>query len=268
SIHESVAAAGFATGPAIASILISVIGAFNSFFVVAALGVVAAALTLTIRVVEQREAHDDDEGRNWVSYSVQGFKIVFQTPAILTIMSAFLILAMIYLPTEMVVLPAWYNAIKEPTGLGFLLSIMAISTTVGSLLFERIAKVLSFKNILRVAILGVSAGMLPMSLLPPQWAMLAFGVVLGVAWGPLPVLLNTVIQRLIPANKRGRVFSLEMVLWTAGPMVSMTMVGVAVDALGVRVVYPILALLVIAASIVVSTRKSLNDLNRAEALTD
>ena len=107
-----------------------------------------------------------------------------------------------------------------------------------------------------------------MSLLPPQWAMLAFGVVLGVAWGPLPVLLNTVIQRLIPANKRGRVFSLEMVLWTAGPMVSMTMVGVAVDAVGVRVVYPVLALLVIAASIVVSTRKSLNDLNRAETLTD
>ena len=266
SIHESVAAAGFATGPAIASILISVIGAFNSFFVVAALGAVAAILTLLIRVVEQRDAHDDDEGRNWVNYSVQGFKIVFQTPAILTIMSAFLVLAMIYLPTEMVVLPAWYNSIKEPTGLGFLLSIMAISTTVGSLLFERVAKVLSFANILRVAILGVSAGMLPMSFLPPQWAMLSFGVVLGLAWGPLPVLLNTVIQRLIPANKRGRVFSLEMVLWTAGPMISMTFAGMAVDAFGVRVVYPALALLVIGASVIVSTRKSLADLNRAEAV--
>jgi MFS family permease len=141
---------------------------------------------------------------------------------------------------------------------------MAISTTVGSLLFERVAKVLSFANILRVAILGVSLGMLPMSLLPPQAAMLAFGVVLGLAWGPLPVLLNTVIQRLIPANKRGRVFSLEMTLWTAGPMISMTLAGMAVDAWGVRVVYPVLAALVLGASIIVSTRKSLVDLNRAE----
>jgi MFS family permease len=96
--------------------------------------------------------------------------------------------------------------------------------------------------------------------------MLSFGVVLGLAWGPLPVLLNTVIQRLIPANKRGRVFSLEMVLWTAGPMISMTFAGMAVDAFGVRVVYPALALLVIGASVIVSTRKSLADLNRAEAV--
>jgi MFS family permease len=265
SIHESVAAAGFATGPAIASILVSSIGAFNTFYVVAALGAVAVLITLAIRVHEQHEAHDaEDEGRNWLSYSIQGFKVVFETPAILTIMSAFLVLAMIYLPTEMVVLPSWYQSIKQPSGLGFLLSVMAISTTVGSLLFERVAKVLSFANILRVAILGVSIGMLPMSLLPAQWAMLAFGVVLGLAWGPLPVLLNTVIQRLIPANKRGRVFSLEMTLWTAGPMISMTFAGMAVDAFGVRVVYPALAVLVLIASVIVSTRKSLADLNRAE----
>lgn len=265
SIHESVTAAGFATGPAIASILVSVIGAFNTFYVVAALGAVAVLITMAIRVTEQHEAHDaEDEGRNWLSYSIQGFKVVFETPAILTIMSAFLVLAMIYLPTEMVVLPSWYQSINQPSGLGFLLSIMAISTTVGSLLFERVAKVLSFANILRVAILGVSLGMLPMSLLPAQWAMLAFGVILGLAWGPLPVLLNTVIQRLIPANKRGRVFSLEMTLWTAGPMISMTFAGMAVDALGVRVVYPALAVLVLVASVVVSTRKSLADLNRAE----
>lgn len=264
SIHESVAAAGFATGPAVAAILVSAIGSFNSFYVVAALGAVAMFITMAIRVHEQHEEHDDDEGRNWLSYSIQGFKIVFKTPAILTIMSAFLILAMIYMPTEMVVLPTWYNSINEPTGLGFLLSTMAISTTVGSLLFERVSKVLSFANILRVAILGVSLGMLPMAFFPPQWAMLAFGVILGLAWGPLPVLLNTVIQRLIPANKRGRVFSLEMTLWTAGPMISMTLAGVAVDAFGVRVMYPVLAVLVLTASIIVSTRKSLADLNRAE----
>ena len=95
---------------------------------------------LAIRVVEQREAHDDDEGRNWISYSIQGFKILFETPAVLTIMSAFLVLAMIYMPTEMVVLPAYYNAIDEPESMGFILTVMAASTTLGSLLFERVAK--------------------------------------------------------------------------------------------------------------------------------
>jgi MFS family permease len=266
SIHESVAAAGFATGPAIAAILVSTIGEFNTFFVVAALGFLSGLVMLAIRVVEQREAHDDDEGRNWISYSIQGFKILFETPAVLTIMSAFLVLAMIYMPTEMVVLPAYYNAIDEPESMGFILTVMAASTTLGSLLFERVAKLLSFANILRFAILGVAVGMIPMAFLPPQWVMFVFGAILGFAWGPLPVLLNTVIQRLVPANKRGRVFSLEMTLWTAGPMISMTFAGMAVDALGVHVVYPLLAALVVLAAVWVSTRKSLADLKRAEAV--
>ena len=264
SIHESVAAAGFATGPAIAAILVSSIGEFNTFFVVAALGLLSSFVMLAIRVVEQREAHDDDEGRNWVSYSIQGFKILFETPAVLTIMSAFLVLAMIYMPTEMVVLPAYYNTIDEPESMGFILTVMAASTTLGSLLFERVAKLLSFANILRFAILGVAIGMIPMAFLPPQWVMYAFGAILGFAWGPLPVLLNTVIQRLVPANKRGRVFSLEMTLWTAGPMISMTFAGMAVDAWGVHIVYPFLAALVVIAAVWVSTPKSLADLKRAE----
>ncbi|MEY3537935.1 MAG: hypothetical protein RL645_749 [Actinomycetota bacterium] len=266
SIHESVAAAGFATGPAIAAILVSTIGEFNTFFVVAALGFLSGLVMLAIRVVEEREAHDDDEGRNWISYSIQGFKILFETPAVLTIMSAFLVLAMVYMPTEMVVLPAYYNAIDEPESMGFILTVMAASTTLGSLLFERVAKLLSFANILRFAILGVAVGMIPMAFLPPQWVMFVFGAILGFAWGPLPVLLNTVIQRLVPANKRGRVFSLEMTLWTAGPMISMTFAGMAVDALGVHVVYPMLAALVVVAAVWVSTRKSLADLKRAEAV--
>ena len=265
SIHEAVAAAGFATGPAIAAICISLIGPFNSFYVVAAIGSLSAISTWLIRVVEQHEAHDDDEGRPWASYAVQGFKILFQTPSVLIVMSSILMLAILYLPTEMVVLPAFYNAIGDPGSLGTLISIMAISTTAGSLLFERAARIMSFSTLLRVAVLGVAAAMIPMSLLPPNWVMFGFGVMLGFAWGPLPVLLNTVIQRKIPANKRGRVFSLEMTIWTGGPMISMTFAGAAVDAFGVHIVYPVIAAIVMVGAIWVSTRKALVDLNTAEA---
>ena len=264
SIHEAIAAAGFATGPAVAAILVSAIGEFNTFYVVAALGAASAVAAFAIRVHEHKEPHADDESKNWLAYSLQGFKILFETPAVLTLMSAFLVLAMIYLPTEMVVLPAFYNAIDEPEGLGFILSIMAISTTAGSLLFDQLAKRVKFSNIVRIALYGVSLGMIPMSLLPPQWIMLAAGVVLGLAWGPLPVLLNTVIQRMIPASKRGRVFSLEMTLWTAGPMITMTFAGAAVDAFGVHIMYPVFAGLVLLASVMVTTRKSVKELDKAQ----
>lgn len=261
SIHESVFAAGFAIGPALGAITIQLIGAVESFWVAGALGVVAAGATLLIRVVEQHEEHDDDEGRKFFSYAIQGFKVLFQTPSVLLLMTTIMTLALIYLPTELVLLPAHYNELGDSQTLGFLISIMAAFTTIGSLLFERLAKIFSFANLLRFAILGVSVAMIPMSFLPPNWVMLIFGALLGLAWGPLPPLLNTVIQRKIPANKRGRVFSLEMTIWTAGPMLSMTIAGLAVDGWGVAVVYPWLAAAVLLAGIFVSTRKSIAELN-------
>ena len=106
--------------------------------------------------------------------------------------------------------------------------------------------------------------MIPMAFFPPQWAMLICGALLGLGWGPLPPLVNTVIQRKIPANKRGRVFSLEMTIWTAGPMMSMSLVGWGVDVFGGQIMYGVLAALVLAAALFASTRKNLAELNRAD----
>jgi MFS transporter, DHA3 family, macrolide efflux protein len=117
------------------------------------------------------------------------------------------------------------------------------------------------RNILRISIIGIGLSMLPMSQLPAQWVIVAFFFTLGLAWGPLLPLLNTVIQTRIPANKRGRVFALEMTIWNAGPMVSMVAVGSAVDAFGVKGVYTALAIGVLAAAILVSTNKHMKELN-------
>jgi len=264
SIHESIVAAGFALGPALASICIQWIGANQTFWVVAVLGALSGLSAWLIRVVEHREDHDDDEGRHWISYSIQGFKILFTTPTVLLLMATMLGLAVIYLPTEMVVLPALYNAAHDPKGFGFLISTMAICTTAGSLAFEKITKHLSYSSTFRLVTLTVAISMIPMAFFPPQWAMLVSGALLGLGWGPLPPLVNTVIQRKIPANKRGRVFSLEMTIWTAGPMTSMSLVGWGVDAFGGKTMYAVLTALVLAAAIFASTRKNLNDLNRAD----
>lgn len=262
SIHESVFAAGFAIGPAVAAICIDVIGASDAFWVVATLGGLAGLISMLIRVHEHYDEHHEESG-NLAVYAIQGFKALFRTPSVLIVMSAVMTLAVIYMPTEMVVLPTYYRAIDNPQGLGFLITTMATFTTIGSLLFEWIAKRVSFRNLLRIAILGVGIGMTPMAFLPPQWAMVVCGALLGLAWGPLPPLLNTVIQRKVPANVRGRVFSLEMTIWTAGPLITMTLAGWAVDTYGVHIVYPVIAIGVLVAGIVVSTRKALADLDSA-----
>jgi len=138
---------------------------------------------------------------------------------------------------------------------------MAFASVFWALYFERIHKYLSFANIMRVGILGVPLAMLPMSFLPDTLAMVLFGLLLGGAWGPLMPLLNTVIQTKIPANKRGRVFSLEMTIWSAGPLISTVFAGVAVDNFGVQPVYLTISLLVLLAGILVATSTAIKDLD-------
>jgi MFS family permease len=264
-LHESIAAGGFAIGPALASVLIGVMGTYNTFYVVAAMEVLAALVAVAIRVHEHYEAHtEDEEARHWIHYLTTGFRVVFRVPSVLILLMTFTVLATVYLPTEMVVLPNYYTSVHDAKTMGFLLFDMAIFTMVGSFLFEALAKKVSYANIMRGAIILVAVSMIPMSFLPPNWVMFVFGAVLGLAWGPLPPLVNTVVQRKIPANQRGRVFSLEATIWSGGPMISMSLVGWGVDALGVRVMYPLIAAAVVLASIILSTRPSVNDLNTAD----
>lgn len=264
-LHESIAAGGFAIGPAVASVLISVVGSFNTFWVVASLEILSGILVSLVVAHEHYEKHDEDEeARHWVHYVFTGFKTVGRIPSVLILLATFAVLATVYLPTEMVVLPNYYSSVHDARSMGFLLFDMAIFTMVGSFLFEWFSKFLSYAAIMRTAVLSVAIAMIPMAFLPPTWVMFTCGAVLGLAWGPLPPLVNVVVQRKVPASQRGRVFSLEATIWTGGPMISMGLVGWGVDALGVRLMYPLIAAAVVVASIVLATHRSVKDLNTAE----
>ena len=262
SIHEGLFATGFAIGPALATFCIAWMGSANTFYVVAAFGLVSALFAMLIRVTEQHEEQDEGDSGGMLKYAVQGFVVLFSNRAVLVMMATIMTLAVIYLPTEMVILPAYYTALEDPEGLGLAISAGAGASVIGALGFEQIHKRLSYANILRVGIIGIGISMLPMSQLPPQWAIVTFFFILGLAWGPLLPLLNTVIQTQIPANKRGRVFALEMTIWSAGPLISMVAVGSAVDAFGIRAVYTTLAVGVCLAAVFVATNKHLKKLDR------
>jgi MFS family permease len=90
--------------------------------------------------------------------------------------------------------------------------------------------------------------------------------VLGFSWGPLMPMLNTVIQRVIPENMRGRVFGIEMTIWGAGPTLTAVAVGIAVDGVGVQPVYFFLAAIVLVLSVFVSFNKSNKHLDAARTL--
>jgi MFS family permease len=265
SIHEAVFATGFAIGPAVAALFIGLIGPFDVFYVVAFFSALSATALFLVKTAEARGDGVSETG-SLLQDTILGAKTILKTPAVLLGMGFVMTLAMIYLPTEMVVLPAHFNALDNAEGLGLLISTMAGASVVGALLFERLQKTFKYSTILKLGFIGLGSSVLLMSLLPPFWILLILGAVLGFSWGPLMPMLNTVIQRVIPENMRGRVFGIEMTIWGAGPTLTAVAVGIAVDGVGVQPVYFVLATIVLALSVFVSFNKSNKQLDAARNL--
>jgi MFS family permease len=265
SIHEAVFATGFAIGPAVGAAFIALIGPYDVFIVVAVFSALSSISAMLINTVEHRGDGVSETG-SLLQDTALGIKTILKTPAVLLGMSFVLTLAMIYLPTEMVILPAHFNALDYATGLGILISTMAGASVLGALLFETLQRYLSYSTILKFGFIGLGLSVLVMSFIPPMPIMLAAGAVLGFSWGPLMPMLNTVIQRIIPENMRGRVFGIEMTIWGAGPMLTAVGVGLAVDAVGVQPVYLFLAILVLLLSVFVSFNKANIQLDQAQKI--
>jgi MFS family permease len=264
SVHESVFAAGFAVGPAIAAFLIASFDVYAAFWAAGLAAFVSVTAMALIRVTERQEHDPNEEKGNVFVFAIQGIKTLGRIKVLGLVFAGFLMLSVIYIPTEMVVLPRYFNEIHDAPGLGLLITTMAGMSTLTSLTFEWLHKRVGYANILRIAIGGVALAMLPMSFLPPQWLMIALGAVLGGVWGPIAPLLNTVIQKLVAANLRGRVFALEMMMWNVAPLTSFIVVGLCLDAFGVRPVYLTLALVMIGASALLLTSPRLKDLRAVE----
>ena len=265
SIHEAVFATGFAIGPAVAALFIGLIGPFDVFYVVAFFSTLSATALFFVRTKESRGDGVSETG-SLLQDTILGAKTVLKTPAVLLGLSFVMTLAMIYLPIEMVVLPAHFNALNYAEGLGILISTMAGASVVGALLFEKLQKKFKYSTIMKFGFIGLGSSVLLMSLLPPFWVLLILGAVLGFSWGPLMPMLNTVIQRVIPENMRGRVFGIEMTIWGAGPTLTAVAVGIAVDGVGVQPVYLFLAVIVLVLSVFVSFNKSNKQLDAARDL--
>jgi MFS family permease len=262
SINEALSSAGFAIGPALAASLIAAFDSYAAFWLAAAASLASAVFAFMIRVHEKQEPLEGDpESSHPIKYAMQGFVTLVKLPALLIVFAAFMILSVIYMPTEMVVLPRYYSGIGQPEQMGYLITAMSIFTVLGALLFEKAHQLVGYANLVRIASVVIGLCMVPMSMLPDYWVMLVLGAILGFVWGPMMPLLNTLIQTMVPANVRGRVFAIEQVMWNTAPLTSFIVTGIALDAYGVQPVYVALAVLVLTASIVLAFAPQLRRLS-------
>ena len=254
-IHEGVFGVGWVFGPAIGAWLIATIGVINSFTAASLLFVVAAVSILLLRI-ENKKVHINNQ-KNQNNKLSQGFKVLWNDKLIRTITISVLVLAAIYLPTESIILPTYFESLGKPAQLGVVISALAAGSTIGSFGYGFISLRISKKSLIRIAFIGSSISMLPMALLPSTWLMVVAGFFLGVFWGPFNPLMTSLIQNRVTESEHGRVFGLQLSAFYAAPPIGMVLTGVAVEQLGLQSTYLGLALILGTTSIFVLLTKSL-----------
>jgi MFS family permease len=259
-IHEGFMGVSWILGPAVGAGLISKVGAVNSFWIAGGLFIFAALTIAFLRVGNLgKEARDLAEkmGEKSDRSLRVGFQILWRDKLLRTLTIAILVIAAVYLPTETLVLPAYFEEQNNPAGLGIVISALAAGSTIGSFGYGWISARMSRKNLVRTTLIGTAVSILPMALLPPLPLFLLAAFLLGLSWGPFNPLETSLIQQRVPADQQGRVFGVQTAVFYAAPPLGMVAAGLSVESYGVSTTYIVLAAILTVTAIFALLTKSL-----------
>lgn len=259
-MHDGIMGVAWILGPAVGAGLIASVGAVNSFWVSASLFIVAALAVSFLRVGDAAKKSRDiakSSGEETNSSIRIGVKTLWDDKVLRTLSVALLIIAAVYLPTEAVVLPTYFEDVDNPRGLGFVISALAAGSAVGSFGYGWISARMKRKTLIRLILLGSALSIIPMAFLPPLSVLMLSGFLLGLSWGPYNPLISTLVQQRVPAQLHGRVFGVQTAVFYAAPPLGMVLAGLSVESYGIKATYIVLAGVLSITSILVLLTKSL-----------
>jgi MFS family permease len=259
-IHDGIMGIAWIFGPAVGAGLIAGVGAINSFWFSAGLFLIAALVISFMRVgdsgKDSRELAKVTGEETDLSLRI-GAKTLWDDKLLRTLSVALLIIAAVYLPTEAVVLPTYFENVDNPSGLGFVISALAAGSAVGSFGYGWISARVKRKTLIRMILIGSAVSIIPMAFLPPLPVLMPAGFLLGLSWGPYNPLISTLVQQRVPAHLQGRVFGVQTAVFYAAPPLGMVLAGFSVESFGIRATYVVLAGVLSLTSILVLLTKSL-----------
>lgn len=271
-IHEGISAAGWVVGPALGAVGIATVGATNAFWITAVAFVLAIGAVAVMRIEETqhaaRHAAGDDDEPFWTT-ALRGVRHLWHDEPLRAITLAVCVAIIVYVPTEVVILPAYFQGLDSPDGYGLVMTSIAAGVSVASFAYGWMSRRMTRYAMTVLVMCTCAVAIVPMVLLPPIPIFVAAGFLLGLAWGPMNPLLNSLVQTRVPAHVQGRVYGVQTALFYAATPVGMLLAGGAVEAWGIRPVYAaigaLLAMVCLATVALPSLRRLDSDATGAES---
>lgn len=263
-VHEGVFAAGFVIGPVVAAAGIATVGAIDSYWITAVAFALAIVAVWGIRVSEEsaesRIAAGEEHEAFW-STTLRGVRVLWEDRPLRQLTLAICVLILVYMPTEAVLMPTMFQARDEPGAYGLTLTVLAAGSMLGSFAYGWLAPRFSRHQIAVGVMLTCTVAMVPMAFLPPLPVFVTAGFLLGLGWGPMNPLLNTLVQERVPAHVQGRVYGVQNALFYAAPPTGLLLVGVATETWGVQTVYAVIGSAIALTTLLVAALPSLRQLD-------
>lgn len=262
SVYEAVFNLAYITGPGIGGLLIATIGGINTMWVTAGSFGCSILTMALLRLPGAGRPDRTEHPEGVLSGVIEGLKFVWHNKVLRTLGLIDLAVTALYLPMESVLFPKYFTDRNEPAQLGWVLMALSIGGLVGALSWTVLSKFASRRGTVVTAVLTFGGASVVISLLPPLPLILALSAVVGLVYGPIGPIYNSVMQTRAPAHLRGRVVGvMTSMAYAAGP-VGFMLAGPLVDSFGLRVAFLGLALPIVAIGLLCPWIPALRDLDR------
>ncbi|HWU47633.1 MAG TPA: MFS transporter [Humibacter sp.] len=217
-------------GPAVAGLLIAVVGTGWVFLINAAS---FAAVLASIALLRKNELHHTDRAGAGKGGLIEGFRYVRHRPDILVILIIIFIIGTFGLNFPIFTSTMATEAFHKGAGeFGILSSVMAIGSVAGALLAAR-------RERPKVGLLFVGAAVFAIgctlaALMPDYWLFALSLIVIGISAQTLTTSANSVVQLSTDPVVRGRVMAIYMAIFMGGTPIGAPIVGWVADTFGAR----------------------------------
>lgn len=241
SLYEAGFNLGYITGPGIGGLLIAAIGGVNTMWVTAgAFGL--SILTMAFLRLHGADRPDPEQRpEGVVSGVLEGLKFVWHNKVLRTLGLIDLALIGLYLPMESVLFPKYFSDRDQPSQLGWVLMALSVGGLIGALSWTVLSRVAGRRATVLTAVSIYGVAITVIAFLPPLPVILVLAAVIGLVYGPIGPIYNTVLQARTPEHLRGRVVGvMTSMAYASGPL-GLMLAGPLIDAFGLKAAFITLA---------------------------
>ncbi len=236
-------------GAALGGAAIAVAGASGAFLLNAATFLLSALLLL--RVPEPTDADSTKRTTRLRTEARHGLEFIRADRFIVQLMAVQLLAVLSVGGTGalLVVLATRQLGVDE-ADFGLLVAAIGVGAVIGPLLFGRLVDRIDSPVLVFIPYLVRGLIDAALAFVTGLWVPITLLLLYGINTSTGGVAYTTLLQRRVPADLRGRVFSAFNVVWQAGRLASLALAGILADVVSVQAVYVIAGVLLVLAGLI------------------